>query len=35
VGGRSRPFEVSLALRGHAQLRARLGNETSLVWQQP
>jgi hypothetical protein len=34
AGGRSRPFEVSLALQGHAQLRARLGSETSLIWKQ-
>jgi hypothetical protein len=34
AGGRSRPFEVSLALQGHAQLHARLGSETSLTWKQ-
>jgi hypothetical protein len=34
AGGRSRPFEVPLALHGHAQLRARLGSEASLIWKQ-
>ena len=32
--GRSRPFTARLRLRGAAQLRARLGPETSLTWRQ-